>query len=287
MSFLFQRKLNAHSKMQNCLVQQQQGGRGMLSRDQGLRQVPATESGCVSTSDSELKDGTQPAGAEYLNSRCVLFTYFQGDISDVVDEHFSRALSQSSTFSSETKPIRMTQPSVSSIAGSWKGEICLNYTRPDSLIWFYFTANSFYPQLNWLAVDKKRKNVAVCWSKVFVFQMVCLSLRVRAAQFGTAPIHPRPVPASHLSPSQSIQTSLPALFPSTTRMELCGPAMCSPRPASRLWRPSLTAGPTAWTPKAQAATPMFMTSIILTPMHTSTPGTTTPCSIPTRPTVQH
>ncbi|XP_007954205.1 transcription cofactor vestigial-like protein 1 [Orycteropus afer afer] len=27
------------------------------------------------------------------NSRCVLFTYFQGDISSVVDEHFSRALS--------------------------------------------------------------------------------------------------------------------------------------------------------------------------------------------------
>lgn len=31
--------------------------------------------------------------AEYLSSRCVLFTYFQGDISSVVDEHFSRALS--------------------------------------------------------------------------------------------------------------------------------------------------------------------------------------------------
>lgn len=27
------------------------------------------------------------------NSRCVIFTYFQGDISSVVDEHFSRALS--------------------------------------------------------------------------------------------------------------------------------------------------------------------------------------------------
>lgn len=26
------------------------------------------------------------------NPRCVLFTYFQGDISSVVDEHFSRAL---------------------------------------------------------------------------------------------------------------------------------------------------------------------------------------------------
>lgn len=31
--------------------------------------------------------------AEYLSSRCVLFTYYQGDISSVVDEHFSRALS--------------------------------------------------------------------------------------------------------------------------------------------------------------------------------------------------
>lgn len=31
--------------------------------------------------------------AEYLSSRCILFTYYQGDISSVVDEHFSRALS--------------------------------------------------------------------------------------------------------------------------------------------------------------------------------------------------
>ncbi|KAG5856098.1 hypothetical protein ANANG_G00004380 [Anguilla anguilla] len=31
--------------------------------------------------------------AEYLNSRCVLFTYYRGDIGAVVDEHFSRALS--------------------------------------------------------------------------------------------------------------------------------------------------------------------------------------------------
>ncbi|XP_062288047.1 transcription cofactor vestigial-like protein 3 [Scomber scombrus] len=134
-----QRKLSAHSKMQNCLGQQQQGVRGMLSRDQGLRQVPGTDSGCVSASDSELKDGTQPAGAEYLNSRCVLFTYFQGDISDVVDEHFSRALSQSSTFNSETKPIRMTQPSVSSTAGSWKDGVSHSEGQSSS-VW-----NSTYP----------------------------------------------------------------------------------------------------------------------------------------------
>lgn len=107
------------------MEQQQQGGgggRGMLSRDQGFRQGPGSDSGHRSTSDSELKDDTQPADTEYLSSRCVLFTYFQGDIGDVVDEHFSRALSQSSTFNSETKPIRVTQQSASAAAGLWKGE---------------------------------------------------------------------------------------------------------------------------------------------------------------------
>ncbi|XP_034505785.1 transcription cofactor vestigial-like protein 1 isoform X2 [Ailuropoda melanoleuca] len=41
------------------------------------------------------KTGVQlpkPVKTEW-NSRCVLFTYFQGDIGSVVDEHFSRALS--------------------------------------------------------------------------------------------------------------------------------------------------------------------------------------------------
>ncbi|XP_063299272.1 transcription cofactor vestigial-like protein 3 [Pelobates fuscus] len=47
----------------------------------------------------EEDEKDQPAEMEYLNSRCVLFTYFQGDIGTVVDEHFSRALSQISTFS--------------------------------------------------------------------------------------------------------------------------------------------------------------------------------------------
>ncbi|XP_029386762.1 transcription cofactor vestigial-like protein 3 [Echeneis naucrates] len=118
-----QRKLSVYSKMQGCMEQQQQQqqgtGRGMLARDQGLQHGPGTESGRRSISDSELKDGTQPAEAEYLSSRCVLFTYFQGDICDVIDEHFSRALSQSSTFS-ETKPLRVTQQSASPTPGLWK-----------------------------------------------------------------------------------------------------------------------------------------------------------------------
>ncbi|KAM8975051.1 transcription cofactor vestigial-like protein 3 isoform 2-T2 [Pelodytes ibericus] len=50
----------------------------------------------------EEDEKDQPAEMEYLNSRCVLFTYFQGDIGAVVDEHFSRALSQISTFSPDT-----------------------------------------------------------------------------------------------------------------------------------------------------------------------------------------
>ncbi|MGH0192811.1 UNVERIFIED_CONTAM: hypothetical protein FKN15_027820 [Acipenser sinensis] len=35
----------------------------------------------------------QPADSEG-QSHCVLFTYFQGDINSVVDEHFSRALNK-------------------------------------------------------------------------------------------------------------------------------------------------------------------------------------------------
>ncbi|NXN08943.1 VGLL3 protein, partial [Indicator maculatus] len=50
----------------------------------------------------EEDEKDQPAEMEYLNSRCVLFTYFQGDIGSVVDEHFSRALSQASCFNPET-----------------------------------------------------------------------------------------------------------------------------------------------------------------------------------------
>lgn len=50
----------------------------------------------------EEDEKDQPAEMEYLNSRCVLFTYFQGDIGSVVDEHFSRALNQASSFSPET-----------------------------------------------------------------------------------------------------------------------------------------------------------------------------------------
>ncbi|XP_048769409.1 transcription cofactor vestigial-like protein 2 isoform X2 [Ostrea edulis] len=40
----------------------------------------------------------QPKSSHYLNPNCVLLSYFSGDTSAVVDEHFTRALSQPSSF---------------------------------------------------------------------------------------------------------------------------------------------------------------------------------------------
>ncbi|XP_069060247.1 transcription cofactor vestigial-like protein 3 [Pleurodeles waltl] len=67
----------------------------------------------LATTKQEEDEKEQPAEMEYLNSRCVLFTYFQGDIGSVVDEHFSRALSQASSFNPEStspKPKMGTSP---------------------------------------------------------------------------------------------------------------------------------------------------------------------------------
>ncbi|KAK7904100.1 hypothetical protein WMY93_016707 [Mugilogobius chulae] len=56
--------------------------------------APSSYSAAGPRSDTEgPKDKPGAPEAEYLSSRCVLFTYYQGDISSVVDEHFSRALS--------------------------------------------------------------------------------------------------------------------------------------------------------------------------------------------------
>ncbi|KAJ3606456.1 hypothetical protein NHX12_025977 [Muraenolepis orangiensis] len=60
------------------------------------------------------RDKEPPPEAEYLSSRCVLFTYFQGDISSVVDEHFSRALSHPGGYaasgSGHSKSVRSDGP---------------------------------------------------------------------------------------------------------------------------------------------------------------------------------
>ncbi|TRY57967.1 hypothetical protein DNTS_030958 [Danionella cerebrum] len=73
--------------------------------------------------DQRCKD-TQPAETEYLSARCVLFTYFRGAIGDVVDEHFSRALSQPSTFSKMSRTLS---------AGPWKESESQSPSLPSSL----------------------------------------------------------------------------------------------------------------------------------------------------------
>ncbi|XP_041354418.1 transcription cofactor vestigial-like protein 2 [Gigantopelta aegis] len=62
---------------------------------------------CTSTTgpvkEEEEDKGSQPKETHYLNANCVLLTYFSGDTSSVVDEHFSRALSQTSSFSPDSQ----------------------------------------------------------------------------------------------------------------------------------------------------------------------------------------
>ncbi|XP_072913509.1 transcription cofactor vestigial-like protein 2a isoform X3 [Hemitrygon akajei] len=80
----------------------------------------ANISGTFSVHGSAIKEedpGSEkerPPDAEYLSSRCVIFTYFQGDISSVVDEHFSRALSQPSSYTTASGGSKSARGSSSS-----------------------------------------------------------------------------------------------------------------------------------------------------------------------------
>ncbi|XP_028846619.1 transcription cofactor vestigial-like protein 3 [Denticeps clupeoides] len=93
-----QKKLGAYGKMQDPAHPQ---GKPPQRRSPVPESAEEAGEGAASRGRE-----AQPAEAEYISSRCVLFTYFQGSIGDVVDEHFSRALSQPSAFTGETKPAR-------------------------------------------------------------------------------------------------------------------------------------------------------------------------------------
>lgn len=80
-----------------------------------------------STGEEERCKETQPAEAKYLSARCVVFTYFRGDIGDVVDEHFSRALSQASAFSNDAKTGRLHS------GGPWREGNSHSEGHPSSL----------------------------------------------------------------------------------------------------------------------------------------------------------
>ncbi|XP_074048391.1 transcription cofactor vestigial-like protein 3 isoform X2 [Macrotis lagotis] len=86
-----QQKLAVYSKMQESLEMT------LPSKQEEEEEEEEDED-----EEEEEEEKDQPAEMEYLNSRCVLFTYFQGDIGSVVDEHFSRALGQASSFPTES-----------------------------------------------------------------------------------------------------------------------------------------------------------------------------------------
>ncbi|GAB6030823.1 hypothetical protein CHUAL_007664 [Chamberlinius hualienensis] len=53
----------------------------------------ATASSSTVAADAVKSEVMHATDAQYISANCVLFTYYSGDISTVVDEHFSRALS--------------------------------------------------------------------------------------------------------------------------------------------------------------------------------------------------
>ena len=45
--------------------------------------------------DKQVKGERDKEEAQYLSANCVIFTYLPGEVSKLVDDHFSKALSQS------------------------------------------------------------------------------------------------------------------------------------------------------------------------------------------------
>jgi hypothetical protein len=69
-----------------------------------IRSTGERTSSSSSTVGSQSAAGSlrdSAADAQYISANCVVFTYFSGDTSSVVDEHFSRALNQQNFNSSD------------------------------------------------------------------------------------------------------------------------------------------------------------------------------------------
>ncbi|KAK8766618.1 hypothetical protein V5799_006601 [Amblyomma americanum] len=69
------------------------GGHASATVVTGGSSPPSTVAAGASSASSAA-----PGDAQYLSANCVVFTYYSGDISAVVDEHFSRALSETGAY---------------------------------------------------------------------------------------------------------------------------------------------------------------------------------------------
>ncbi|XP_071543874.1 uncharacterized protein [Panulirus ornatus] len=83
--------------------QQQQQQPQPQQQQQQQQQQPVSHS-----SKTDEKGEQQHADAHYISANCVVLTYFSGDLATAVDEHFSRALTQSFSKSSKD-PCPMSQ----------------------------------------------------------------------------------------------------------------------------------------------------------------------------------
>lgn len=75
----------------------------------------------------EIDPESQPKSSQYLNPNCVLLSYFSGDTSTVVDEHFTRALSQPSSFNLDRNFSSSSSFSIKSKAGKYSFQIIVKY----------------------------------------------------------------------------------------------------------------------------------------------------------------
>lgn len=75
---------------------------GLGHSSHGSLGTTSATQGNISAMKEEDKS-EQPKDTQYLSANCVLMTYYTGDISSNVDEHFSRALSQPSSYSPDGK----------------------------------------------------------------------------------------------------------------------------------------------------------------------------------------
>ncbi|XP_018599081.1 transcription cofactor vestigial-like protein 3 [Scleropages formosus] len=125
-----QKKVSASGKMQDPVEPTAQPA---LGKEHKARQEEGR--GGTDALGTPAKE-VPPAETEYLSSRCVLFTYFQGNIGDVVDEHFSRALGQSGTLAEDRKRSR-TPP-----GGIWKDGASLSAGFPSALWGSSYTQQS-------------------------------------------------------------------------------------------------------------------------------------------------
>lgn len=74
----------------------------------------------------EIDPESQPKSSQYLNPNCVLLSYFSGDTATVVDEHFTRALSQPSSFNLD-RNFSSSSFSIKSKAGKYPFQIIITW----------------------------------------------------------------------------------------------------------------------------------------------------------------